>query len=643
MRGIGAETTEEGVVTRLPWAMTAAVLTAFAALMLIKGERVLMPLCALAVLLAYPLSARMAGPLAVLAARLVLFTLAALLAFNLRSNGMDEFIDARWTNLLGYLCAAEIVVQTWKRQPGKARLVLLTCGVLLAASNTYQGHWVQLLTPPFILWLTIGVAWYRPRSAVRPRRTHLAAGVLFLAMLGLGYGFNLAVTHYQTALNAWGVQIMTMYPRGRMGISLSPALGRGPGPHNSAERVLRVDGFQSVYYLRGLAFDTYENGHWFPSLLDRTVRTIPPHPLRSDVPNIPMHITKYARLDNLLFTPLATNDISASAMINWSPEYGGPMECSDRDMMDYLVSVAPHGSGIMWAAPTPEQRARMLRVPEELAPGVRKLADEIGRRASSPHDRVQRTILHLITHYKYSTAIDPGAGDPVSNFLLKKDSAHCEYFASAATLLLRCQGVPARYVVGYYAHERQPDGSLVVRQRDAHAWAEAWVDGVGWLTVEATPSGGRPDARREDLPSWWQYVKDWTRDKLQIVVALLNRLRPQHLAIVLPMVLAPYVLLLWRRSRRETRQRRVITYAFPPDRRLAELTTRFNAWLARAERPCPAGTPWQEHLAGLDPDSPAQAREFVRTYNRLRFGPAREDEELAALAGLMAELERGER
>ena len=640
MRGSAAETTEEGAGGRLPWALTAAVLTAFAAMAVIKGDRVLMPLFALAVLLAYSLPVRVSGVPALQSIRLVLYASAVLVAFQFRSDGLDEFLDARWTNLFGYLCAAEIVVQTWRRTPSQSKLVFLACGVLLAASNTYQARWVQWLAPVFICWLALSFPRYRPRSAVRSRRRYLAVGALFLTVLGFGYGFNVIVSRYQSALNAWGAQLMTMYPRGRLGISLAPALGRGPGPYSSAERVLRLEGVQGVYYCRGMAFDTYRNGRWYPLLLDRPIQTIQPHPLEMRVPNTELRITKYAELDDLLFAPLAISDVSAADVISWSPEYGGPLECTAKTVMEYSVSLTPRGSEILWPAPTPKQRARMLQVPPEIAPGVRKLADRIGRNATGPYDRVQRTILHLLTHFRYSTAIDPGAGDPVSNFLLKKDSAHCEYFAAAVVMLLRCQGVPARYVIGYYAHEKQPDGSMVVRQRDAHAWAEAWVDGMGWIIVEATPSDGRPDARRENLPSWWQYLKDWARDKLPTVRAVLGRVRPWHLAVLLPAVLGPYFLLLWRRSRREARLRRVAPYTLPPDRRLVELTARFTAWLARREQPCPAGIPWEEHLASLAPDPPPRAREFVRAYNRLRFGPPRNEETLAALAGVMAELER---
>jgi transglutaminase-like putative cysteine protease len=100
-------------------------------------------------------------------------------------------------------------------------------------------------------------------------------------------------------------------------------------------------------------------------------------------------------------------------------------------------------------------------------------------------------------------------GDPVSNFLLDKRAAHCEYFASAAAVLLRCVGVPSRYVVGYYAHESDGDG-LIVRQRDAHAWTECYIDGVGWVAVDATPAMG---ARKQACVAWWQRAWEKTQDR----------------------------------------------------------------------------------------------------------------------------------
>ena len=75
---------------------------------------------------------------------------------------------------------------------------------------------------------------------------------------------------------------------------------------------------------------------------------------------------------------------------------------------------------------------------------------------------------------------------PLANFLLHDRSGHCEYFGTAATLLLRKAGVPARYAVGYAVQEKSGH-QFLVRQRHAHAWCLAWVDGK-WQDFDVTPA-----------------------------------------------------------------------------------------------------------------------------------------------------------
>jgi hypothetical protein len=77
---------------------------------------------------------------------------------------------------------------------------------------------------------------------------------------------------------------------------------------------------------------------------------------------------------------------------------------------------------------------------------------------------------------------------PLSRFLLRTRSGHCEYFATATVLLLRQLGIPARYAVGYAVHEGA-GGKYVVRQRDAHAWCLVWNENNGtWQDFDTTPA-----------------------------------------------------------------------------------------------------------------------------------------------------------
>ena len=77
--------------------------------------------------------------------------------------------------------------------------------------------------------------------------------------------------------------------------------------------------------------------------------------------------------------------------------------------------------------------------------------------------------------------------DPLGHFLQTSKAGHCEHFASATTLLLRHLGIPSRYVVGYAVQEWNDDMKMyIVRDRHAHAWASAYVNGQ-WIPIDTTP------------------------------------------------------------------------------------------------------------------------------------------------------------
>lgn len=84
--------------------------------------------------------------------------------------------------------------------------------------------------------------------------------------------------------------------------------------------------------------------------------------------------------------------------------------------------------------------------------------------------------------------IDPEGGDIVTYFLTESRAGVCRHFASAATLLYRYLGIPARYTVGYSA-QTEAGKYVDVLGSDAHAWVEVYIEGLGWMQVEVT--GGR--------------------------------------------------------------------------------------------------------------------------------------------------------
>ena len=99
----------------------------------------------------------------------------------------------------------------------------------------------------------------------------------------------------------------------------------------------------------------------------------------------------------------------------------------------------------------------------------------------------------------------PASVDAAEYFLFESRRGYCTYFAGALTVLCRASGIPARVVSGFvnpeWAGQDQPG---VLREANAHAWTEVWVDGWGWASLDATP----PDNRGENAPNWWQNWQD---------------------------------------------------------------------------------------------------------------------------------------
>lgn len=136
-----------------------------------------------------------------------------------------------------------------------------------------------------------------------------------------------------------------------------------------------------------------------------------------------------------------------------------------------------------------ESRARALALPPDTDPRSRELARS-WRRAATDDSSVVRQALDLFRQQPFFYTLNPPLlGDSaVDDFLFTARRGFCEHYASAFVFLMRAAGVPARVVTGYLGGEVNPlDGHVVVRQSDAHAWAEVWLGRErGWTRVDPT-------------------------------------------------------------------------------------------------------------------------------------------------------------
>ena len=118
---------------------------------------------------------------------------------------------------------------------------------------------------------------------------------------------------------------------------------------------------------------------------------------------------------------------------------------------------------------------------------------------------------YLNTNYQYNASAPqpPEGADPIRYFLTGSKQGYSVQFASAAVVMFRMFGLPARYVVGYAAPQSlftQQDGSwhAILQDDNAHAWAEVYISGQGWTPMEMTPgvlvSAQQADLRTDPLP-----------------------------------------------------------------------------------------------------------------------------------------------
>lgn len=128
------------------------------------------------------------------------------------------------------------------------------------------------------------------------------------------------------------------------------------------------------------------------------------------------------------------------------------------------------------------------QLPNNFHPRTRALAAQWQQQNPDPQALVERALQHFNQqNFHYTLSPPPLLNDPIDEFLFDTQAGFCEHYSAAFVVLMRAAGVPARVVVGYQGGSLNPlDNYLIVRQRDAHAWAEVWLEDQGWVRIDPT-------------------------------------------------------------------------------------------------------------------------------------------------------------
>ncbi|MBZ0136514.1 MAG: DUF4129 domain-containing protein [Planctomycetes bacterium] len=198
----------------------------------------------------------------------------------------------------------------------------------------------------------------------------------------------------------------------------------------------------------------------------------------------------------------------------------GQLLLSDNQMKDELNGTLPD-------LPT---HMDYLQVPSELRAGIKQRFNQTRVTGDGLYDRFELMantagayttasgIVHMFRTaetedgkawvYSLDFRPEPGA-DAIARFLDTNNPrdrmGHCEYFATAMCMLLRCFGIPSRVAAGFLATKPDENGQFNVKASAAHAWVEVWIDGFAWVTFDPTPgdddSGGETDEPVVEQPA----------------------------------------------------------------------------------------------------------------------------------------------
>lgn len=140
------------------------------------------------------------------------------------------------------------------------------------------------------------------------------------------------------------------------------------------------------------------------------------------------------------------------------------------------------------AALSHQVRNRALALPVNVTQEEKELVQTWRAQSKTDQELIQLALQHFHDQPFVYTLTPPNYFDnPIHEFLFEGKQGFCEHYASSFTLLMRLADIPTRMVLGYQGGEYNSIGDYyVLRQHDAHAWSEVWLDQVGWIRIDPT-------------------------------------------------------------------------------------------------------------------------------------------------------------
>lgn len=268
------------------------------------------------------------------------------------------------------------------------------------------------------------------------------------------------------------------------------AVGR---QNNARIVIMQVSGTApGTVYLRGQHLDSYDGTSWYSSHSEDNTGWLPEAYLLEPVDTL--QITTRYTLPTLYVPYYATEP---------GQTWNGDRMDNTNDLKNYQYvrrRLLSGWQGFQEDVGTGAESA--VQLPAQTRAWAQTLLADIISEDQRTTEKAEAIAAFVRASAEYNVDIDSmprSETDFVRWFLEDCEEGYCVHFASSAVVLLRAAGIPARYVTGYMT-TLDSNGQATVRLDDAHAWAEYYVGGVGWVILEATPAVQSPIQQMQTQP-----------------------------------------------------------------------------------------------------------------------------------------------
>ena len=234
-------------------------------------------------------------------------------------------------------------------------------------------------------------------------------------------------------------------------------------------------------YWRGPVFDIFDGTGW-------TASKIKPHDLNS----LPLNATANSVEYTVTLEPHNNKWLFALDMPDNAPVFAqltSEMQLVSHKPVHHVTryTLTSHlDYTLEWS--DEQNITQYLHVPPNSSPRARQFIHQLIQRYPNKNDLINSVLEHFRTQQFFYTRQPPLLlNDPIDEFLFETRRGYCEHYASTFTVLMRLAGIPARVVTGYQGGEMNPlSDYMIVRQSDAHAWAEVYLEQQGWKRIDPT-------------------------------------------------------------------------------------------------------------------------------------------------------------